>query len=77
MELYLGDCKILQLEHSIHISQCKIITIFAITPPRVYSIIVLNIYITIISQVIHLFQLSLLRRRKMHDPCFIAGGALL
>ena len=26
---------------------------------------------------IHLFQLRLLQRRMMHDPCFIACGALL
>ena len=26
---------------------------------------------------IHLFQLRLLLRRMMHDPCFIARGALL
>ena len=26
---------------------------------------------------IHLFQLRLLLRRMMHDPCFIACGALL
>ena len=26
---------------------------------------------------IHLFQIRLLQRRMMHDPCFIARGALL
>ena len=26
---------------------------------------------------IHLFQLRLLQRRMMHDPCFITRGALL
>ena len=33
--------------------------------------------ISMVDKCIHLFQLTLLLRRMMHDPCFIARGALL
>ena len=45
--------------------------------PTLRPTLTLAVFTTATIPYIHLFELRLLLRRMMHDPCFVAGGVLL